>query len=58
MLLPFWPRSPHLFATPTSRAPSAPTPAEEALLLGRKSGFEGPSWTELGLPPRIEDTEE
>lgn len=58
MLFPFCPLNPHRLATPTSRAPSAPSPDEEGLLLGRRSGFEGPSWTELGLPPRMEDTEE
>ena len=58
MLLPFCPLSPHLLATPTSSAPSAPRPDEDGFILGRMRGFEGPSWTELGLPPRMEETEE
>lgn len=58
MLLPFCPRRPHRFATPTSCEPSPPKLAVDPLLPGLSRGLGGPSCTGLGLPPRMEDTEE
>jgi hypothetical protein len=59
MLLPFLPRSPHLFAIPMSCAPSTlGLVVFELLLPGRRRGLEEPSCTGLGLPPSIEETED
>lgn len=59
MLLPFFPRNPHRFATPISDAPSTlKLVVLELLLPGRRRGLGGPSCTGLGLPPSIEETED
>jgi hypothetical protein len=68
MLFPFFPRSPHLFASPPSSKPSPPSPEEDLLLCpfrctGSSRGVEGLEFCMLGfmgleVPPRIADTEE